>query len=39
MAIAVIFGLTVATLMSLIVVPTLCSLMDSFESRFRRANA
>ncbi|MEE9517192.1 MAG: efflux RND transporter permease subunit [Candidatus Adiutricales bacterium] len=38
MAIAVIFGLTVATLMTLIVVPVLCSLTDSFESRFRRAS-
>jgi multidrug efflux pump subunit AcrB len=39
MAIAVIFGLTVATLMTLIVVPVLCSLTDSFESRFQKSSA
>lgn len=39
MAIAVIFGLTVATLMTLIIVPTLCSLANSFQNRFGKSQA
>ncbi|MBW2051571.1 MAG: efflux RND transporter permease subunit [Deltaproteobacteria bacterium] len=35
MAIAVIFGLTVATVLTLIVVPVLCSLAHSVQSRFK----
>ena len=34
MAVAVIFGLTVATLLTLVVVPVLCSLADSAKARF-----
>ena len=34
MAVAVIFGLAVATLLTLLVVPVLCSLAYSFQSRF-----
>ena len=39
MAIAVIFGLTLATLLTLIVVPVLCSLAHSARSRFKKANS
>jgi len=35
MAVAVIFGLGFATLLTLIVVPVLCSLADSFKTRVR----
>ena len=34
MAVAVIFGLVVATLLTLVVVPVLCSLAYSLKSRF-----
>ncbi len=36
MAIAVIFGLAVATLLTLVVVPVLCSLSDGLKARFAR---
>ncbi len=36
MAVAVIFGLAVATLLTLIVVPVLCSLANSFVRFFER---
>jgi multidrug efflux pump subunit AcrB len=39
MAIAVIFGLAFATLLTLIVVPTLYSLLDSLSRTVRRADA
>jgi len=39
MAVAVIFGLAVATLLTLVVVPVLCSLADSAKSRVARAEA
>ncbi len=39
MAVAVIFGLAVATLLTLVVVPVLCSLLTSFEERFARKRA
>jgi len=35
MAVAVIFGLAVATLLTLVVVPVLCSLQNSIQERFR----
>ncbi|MFP3928600.1 MAG: efflux RND transporter permease subunit, partial [Desulfobacteraceae bacterium] len=38
MAVAVIFGLAVATLLTLVVVPVLCSLSQSISSRRRLAN-
>ena len=37
MAVAVIFGLGFATLLTLIVVPVLCSLVDSVKTRRQRA--
>lgn len=36
MAVAVIFGLGVATLLTLVVVPVLCSLAEGFKERFQR---
>jgi multidrug efflux pump len=36
MAVAVIFGLGVATLLTLVVVPVLCSLEKSFKDRWNR---
>jgi multidrug efflux pump len=39
MAVAVIFGLTVATLLTLVVVPVLCSLAYSIKSRFQGPKA
>ena len=39
MAVAVIFGLAVATLLTLVVVPVLCSLMNSFQEKFKRRTA
>ncbi len=39
MAVAVIFGLAVATLLTLVVVPVLCSLLNSVEERFRGRRA
>ena len=36
MAVAVIFGLLVATLLTLVVVPVLCSLQDSLRTRRQR---
>jgi multidrug efflux pump len=37
MAVAVIFGLAVATLLTLVVVPVLCSLLNSVQERFSRS--
>jgi CzcA family heavy metal efflux pump len=39
MAVAVIFGLGVATLLTLVVVPVLCSLADGFKARFNKGPA
>lgn len=39
MAVAVIFGLAVATLLTLVVVPVLCSLSDSLKARFSKKEA
>jgi len=39
MAVAVIFGLAVATLLTLVVVPVLCSLVNSLQSRFAKQAA
>jgi multidrug efflux pump len=39
MAVAVIFGLAFATLLTLVVVPVLCSLQHSLQRRFRRQEA
>ena len=39
MAVAVIFGLAVATLLTLLVVPVLCSLLSSFQERFGVSHA
>ena len=39
MAVAVIFGLAVATLLTLVVVPVLCSLVNSLQARFGKASA
>jgi multidrug efflux pump len=36
MAVAVIFGLAVATLLTLVVVPVLCSLQNSFKKRWKK---
>ena len=36
MAVAVIFGLLVATLLTLVVVPVLCSLANSLQNRIKR---
>ena len=37
MAVAVIFGLGVATMLTLVVVPVLCSLADSWQKKFQKA--
>ena len=39
MAVAVIFGLAVATLLTLVVVPVLCSLLNSVQERFGKRHA
>jgi len=39
MAVAVIFGLAVATLLTLVVVPVLCSLLNSLQERFGGSRA
>ena len=39
MAVAVIFGLVVATLLTLVVVPVLCSLLNSLQERFAGSRA
>ncbi len=39
MAVAVIFGLAVATLLTLVVVPVLCSLLNSLQERFAGSRA
>lgn len=39
MAVAVIFGLFVSTLLTLVVVPVLCSLQDSMRNRVARFKA
>ena len=39
MAVAVIFGLAVATLLTLVVVPVLCSLLNSLQERFGSSRA
>ncbi|MCF8127638.1 MAG: efflux RND transporter permease subunit [Deltaproteobacteria bacterium] len=39
MAVAVIFGLAMATLLTLVVVPVLCSLLNSVEEKFRGSRA
>jgi multidrug efflux pump len=38
MAVAVIFGLAVATLLTLVVVPVLCSIQNSIQERFKRGS-
>jgi multidrug efflux pump len=37
MAVAVIFGLAVATILTLVVVPVLCSLTEGFKERFKKS--